>query len=166
MNNWICKGILPTIVFVLTLGVTARADEHACSNATIKGRYGFTMSGPVYFPMGTVQRDGVAMARLDGAGNITLVPFALNNGVPAVTFAQIPGTYSVNADCTGSGHFDFPGQLVKFTISLSKQGTIIHALVYELVQEGLPNPVPAAVHGEGEKFGPLDNDHRDDHDNR
>ena len=43
-------------------------DNDGCSNATLTGDYGFTISGQIFIPNGPViQREGIAMTHFDGA---------------------------------------------------------------------------------------------------
>jgi hypothetical protein len=97
--------------------VCALAQEKTCSNATLKGSYGytgtqFTISPPaIAGPFATVGRQV-----FDGQGNTTAAgTTSVNGNMVKVTFT---GTYNVNADCTGSmtilvspvsitGHYDF-----------------------------------------------------------
>ena len=100
------KRILTSVVFVMTfvsllvLGLVSRVQAHggACSNASIKGTYGFSCEGTVV-GVGPLAVIGVLTA--DGNGNgseVETISFngEISQGVP-FTF-----TYTVNADCTGS----------------------------------------------------------------
>ncbi len=152
MSKLAYKGILAVLVFMLAFGAAAVAEE-GCSDATLNGAYGFRMSGQVFFPNGAIQRDEIGRMQFD-AGRISLSLFSLNNGVVDNPFDTIPGTYTVNSNCTGSAELNFPnGQVVKLKLVLSKRGTIVHALAFALIIPGAPGPVPVAVHGDGEKLG-------------
>jgi hypothetical protein len=68
-----------------------------CTNATIKGIYGFDFNGstggsPIAI-VGTVTNDG--------AGNFSST-YTLSVGGTVTTGAQLAGTYNVNSDCTAS----------------------------------------------------------------
>jgi hypothetical protein len=97
-----------TLAAVAILGFTAivpaRAQEHpACSNATLRGDYAFTITGQILAPApaaGLVS--GVAMTHFDGDGKLTQFDHVLHNGIaPAETWRPGSGPYHVNADCTG-----------------------------------------------------------------
>jgi hypothetical protein len=90
-------------LFVLGTAPTARADEpRACSNASLRGSFGFTSQGalvanlppPVLGPFGEIGRQ-----TFDGRGNTEGAATLSGNGnINRVTFQ---GTYIVNPDCTG-----------------------------------------------------------------
>jgi hypothetical protein len=76
-----------------------------CSNRTLRGDYGFSITGTVFppSPVPSFLIRGVAMTHFDGRGNLTQVDFATRNGVPiASDWRPATGTYEVNADCTGT----------------------------------------------------------------
>jgi hypothetical protein len=109
---------LCSILFALVVLTAAQAQN--CSNATLKGAYGFSIHGETigFFVGTTLTRfasptlvDGVAREVFDGAGHITAVDFIMRNGA-SVIGPTTPvtsngfrsgetGTYSVSSDCTG-----------------------------------------------------------------
>jgi hypothetical protein len=94
-------------LFVLTLALlassTLTADANACSNATIRGTYAFTIHGTIFLPNGaTLLIDGIAKTTFDGAGNLTQVDAVADNGNLTPGWRSGTGTYSVNPDCTGT----------------------------------------------------------------
>ena len=85
----------------LVVGVCdARA---ACSNATLRGNFAFTLTGQILAPppaAGPVS--GIARTEFDGQGTLTQVDHVVHNGVlPAEEWRPATGTYSINSDCTG-----------------------------------------------------------------
>jgi hypothetical protein len=104
------RAITPTLatifVTMLVMGTapTARADEpRACSNASLKGSFGFTSQGallagvppPIVGPFGEIGRQ-----TFDGQGNTDgTATLSANGNIVRVT---IQGTFVVNPDCTGS----------------------------------------------------------------
>jgi hypothetical protein len=70
-----------------------------CSNASIKGQYGIFING--YDSSGLYQH-GVGIIKSNGAGKLTGVETVSDDGT---IYNNVPtkGTYSVAADCTGSG---------------------------------------------------------------
>lgn len=77
-----------------------------CTDATLRGNYGFTFSG---FQLLQGQRGGsrnvpfygAGTGAFDGAGNISAAfNFGLNGKI--TTDAPYTGTYAVNSNCTGS----------------------------------------------------------------
>lgn len=93
-----------------------QAQTAACDAASLKGAYGYRLSGFVYDQQGYTYYLG-AVGRLtgDGAGAITGSQTFSFDGT--ILKQQLTGTYTVNADCTGSltltsektgsMHFDF-----------------------------------------------------------
>lgn len=70
----------------------------SCSNATLRGRYGFERQG---FNPGVGHVGGIGVVTFDGNGNLSGVQtnVAETTGISRNTFT---GTYDVNPDCTGS----------------------------------------------------------------
>ena len=87
-----------SFVSLLVLGLVSRVQARECSNASIKGTYGFSCEGTVV-GLGPLAVIGVLTADGNGKGS-EVETISLNGvisrGVP-FTF-----TYTVNADCTGS----------------------------------------------------------------
>lgn len=70
----------------------------ACSNATLAGNYGFTITGVD----GTGQLSAsVGQLTADGKGNVTGI-FTVSNAGVISTNVALTGTYSVNTNCTGA----------------------------------------------------------------
>jgi hypothetical protein len=86
---------------VVAAGRITKIQRERCSNATLRGVYAFSESGSVHSPGGEVG-DVAAYGRLvfDGRGHDTETSQASFNG--AQNADTQTGTYSVNADCTGS----------------------------------------------------------------
>lgn len=100
--------IKPTIVSLFVyvglpaLAVAANPHSRECSNASLRGAYGF-QTGAIVVPAGT-PRAVLGRWIFDGSGNFTNTLTQNDNG----TIIQVAdaGTYIVNADCTGT---IFPG---------------------------------------------------------
>jgi hypothetical protein len=76
-----------------------------CSNRTLRGDYGFSITGTVFppSPVPSFLVRGVALTRFDGHGNLSQVDFTTRNGVPAGSdWRPATGTYEINLDCTGT----------------------------------------------------------------
>ena len=80
--------------------VWADDDEHECSVATLRGSFGFTFTGTANTPGGPSHRGGVGRFVFDGLGN--LIGTVTSNSDGAVLRRTLVGTYTVEADCTGS----------------------------------------------------------------
>jgi hypothetical protein len=109
-------GILSAAtVALLSLSGAAQAGG-LCSNATLKGPFGFIGHGEI---LGLIGADGavhpyaapsilddIALVTFDGAGNFSRTDFGVIAGLPKggqITFNPVQsGTYTVNSDCTGT----------------------------------------------------------------
>ena len=79
-----------------------------CSNATIRGEHGFTVSGQILGGPVAGPVTGTGLIVFDGKGNLTEVDHIVNNGnPPPLQWRHATGTYAVNADCTGTAELDF-----------------------------------------------------------
>jgi hypothetical protein len=79
-----------------------------CSNRTVRGTYGLTLTGEILGP--GIQLRGVVLQHYDGRGKVTQVDHVLDNGnQPREEWTPGSGTYTVNADCTGSAVITIPG---------------------------------------------------------
>ena len=98
-----------SLLFVLAVVVTTTSPVYAqCSNATLTGSYGFKQQGfglrnskPAklgnMIPFATV-----GVVTFDGAGNASFTLTQVFNSEGGAPFEAIPGTYTVNSDCTGT----------------------------------------------------------------
>jgi len=104
------------ILLVASAGMTPTSHAGQCSFGSSAGGYGFTLSGVVILPTGAVPIAAVGRANLDAAGNVSGTESrSVGGGFADETFT---GTYSVNADCTGTTTLRFyeSGQLVRTSI--------------------------------------------------
>jgi hypothetical protein len=93
------RTIISLVVFasMFVVGTVPNAKAQQCSNASLRGAYGFLDSHTVV-PAGT---PFAALGRwnFDGKGNFTITLTINDNGT--VTHVSDSGPYTVNADCTG-----------------------------------------------------------------
>jgi hypothetical protein len=92
----------------------ADGEGRGCSNATLKGNYGFIITGtsPSGPPPAPLQQIiGVSIAHFDGAGNFTQTD-NLHGSITGFAAPDRPGTgtYSIKEDCTGVEMLFNPGQ--------------------------------------------------------
>src|SRR4051794_11871771 len=94
------KRIISLIVFAGTfaLGAAPHAQARQCSNASLKGAYGF-LDAHVLLPAGK-PFSAIRRWEFDGKGNFTNTLTLNDNGT--VTHASDSGSYTVNDDCTGA----------------------------------------------------------------
>jgi hypothetical protein len=83
--------------------------EKHCSNRTLHGNYGLTIEGLLAIPGPGIQLRGVVLQGYDGDGHITQVDHVVIDGAPpSEAWRPGTGTYSVNADCTGTATINLP----------------------------------------------------------
>jgi hypothetical protein len=153
-----CKGILAAAVAFLTLLAASRAQAAACSNASLKGQYGQTISGQILPGNGVVlPQNGVAMTNFDGNGKFTQVDFVVINGTNQSSKFQTgeAGTYKVNSDCTGSARINYKnGGWIDLELVVVNQGREFRTVVSVLNMGG--NAVPANIGSSGVRVESAD----------
>src|SRR5262245_1517960 len=92
---------LVVLTCILLLGAGSKAQgEHQCSNASLRGAYGFYGFGTVV-PAKT-PRAVIGVFQFDGHGSWTATLTINDNGSLLYPNNTIPAPYIVNADCTGA----------------------------------------------------------------
>ena len=103
-----------SLLFVLAVVVTTTTTSTVyaqCSNATLTGSYAFKQDGFGKHGFGThnsnaggpaVPFASVGAVTFDGAGNASFTLTQVFNSSGGEFFEAIPGTYTVNSDCTGT----------------------------------------------------------------
>lgn len=98
-------------------------EARACSDAALSGTYGFTFDGEILRSDVTrvAEFAGVGVETFDGHGSISSGRIiGTNNGQPFMrTFT---GTYSINADCTGTKTISINGQLSHYALVIVAHG--------------------------------------------
>ena len=83
-KKWLCKGTLVAAVMALALTGATRAQAGTCSNRSLRGHYGFTITGQLgQAPGPLIPLEGLALAHFDGRGHLSQVDFTVVNGVPS-----------------------------------------------------------------------------------
>ncbi len=126
------------LCFLLTLVVvgsqSSMAHASACSNSTIRGSYAFTIHGTLFLPDGsTLVVNGIDKVTFDGNGNLTQIDAVATNGrLDAPGWRPGTGTYSVNADCTGTQSIVVPGLPdLHLQFIVAQSGNTIHQVVID-----------------------------------
>ncbi len=144
MKTLFCKQTAAAAVAFLTLGAATLAHAGSCSNASLKGQYGQTISGQILPAPGVVlPQNGVAMTTFDGKGTFTQKDFVVINGAATSTgFATgETGTYTVNSDCTGNATINYPDRSwINLELVVVKQGREFHTVVSSLSMAGVLQP--------------------------
>jgi hypothetical protein len=164
---------IPGAALLLVLAAAAQAQAPAqnvpnlgCSDLTIKGDWGFKVSGGILNTNGAIAqlRDGVAMTHFDGHGMLVQEDYVMAGGEPMgppTTFhTNESGTYHVNADCTGNATINFPpfpgGAVISIMFVVSNFGQTIHAIVSELIppvsMDPTQTPKLVSIHSDAERL--------------
>jgi hypothetical protein len=149
-----------TAVVLLSLSGTVQAGG-LCSNASLRGPYGFTGHGQILGLYGADNKVhdfaapstlvDVAMVTFDGAGHFSRTDFGMINGMPkggqTAFNSDQSGTYSVNPDCTGTMSIVYSagpvpaGTETDLQMVISDDATLIESVVYKAIAtSGGPTP--------------------------
>jgi hypothetical protein len=144
--NMTCKrlNVLSVVTFALLIMSGAARAAGECSAATLQGTYAFGAHGELLgildaaktlHPLATpVIIDGVAIQRFDGAGHFTRTDFLNTGGLPRAGQTEFnpnqSGTYTVNADCTGTMHIVYDsGAVLDAQIVIADNGRDIKGIL-------------------------------------
>lgn len=124
MKQSIVAVALPVALLFFVGSFQASAqDDQSCSVASLKGAYGFQISGTV---PGVLAIGGVARVVFDGQGNFTQTDDLqiLVNGQAPIVILDRPGsgTYTINEDCTGTETLNAGGQVHHSRLVLVNHG--------------------------------------------
>jgi hypothetical protein len=104
------------LVITMTMAANLCADDgesKKCTDATIKGTYGYTITGARPVPAGSnagqiEQHIGAGVRSYDGQGNFTQVDTTKGSITGVVADVSTSGTYSVKPDCSGVAFVNVP----------------------------------------------------------
>jgi hypothetical protein len=113
--------LISLVTTVLLAGVGFAEDSTHCTNATLHGSYGFSITGSRPNPSNPSQFElvvGTAVTNFDGQGN-----FTQTDNVHGQFFGYIPdragsGTYTLNPDCSGTMWLENDGAPFKLVLSI------------------------------------------------
>lgn len=159
MTRNIARTTLLISVATLYLGLVPGVQAaDICSNATVAGKWGFTLSGTLLFPAPTGPVLGAAVARaiVDAAGNISGTE-ARNVG-GGFANETITGSWSVNSDCTATVTANIYESGILVRTSVLAGVFVDHSSKILAVQESLTLPdgttIPIVITLEGNKLSP------------
>ena len=140
-------GILLAFVTAMFLSAQPAYAAGQCSASTLKGAYSFSAHGellgifdtsvspPVLHSLTTpILIDGVALQNFDGAGSFSRTDFLNTGGSPrggqTAFNSNQHGTYTVNADCTGTMHIVYDsGAVLGVQMVLADNARTIKAII-------------------------------------
>jgi hypothetical protein len=117
MKLKMARTTLGLILFVTLVSFAPSAQARSCSMHGVSGKYGYTISGTIP-TLGAVA--AVGQISLDAEGNVAGAQTASFNG--AIVKETLSGTYTVNADCTGSA-----------TVNVFHSGVLVRTSSFDVV---------------------------------
>lgn len=144
-------ALAAAVLLSLPRDVAAQIDGagRACTNATLRGTYGFLLSGvravPPPFGAGTEMVVAAGVRRYDGNGNFADSSSGLHGQITGITPdpGGAVGTYVVNPDCTGTSTISMPW--LPFPIEQAFVIVDNGRQVKEVVMTPLPNVVSVVL---------------------
>jgi hypothetical protein len=132
-------GMLTAVAACLSMGSAPLAQAQSCSNASLNGAYGQTISGE-FLPAPGISwpQNGVTMTVFDGHGGLTQEDYVVINGSPTGSgFQTETGTYTVNSNCTGTATFQYSdGTQITLQLVVVKHGDEFRTVVSKLTMGG------------------------------
>jgi len=113
-------GVLIIALVALLVSLSPAAVAAKCSNTTVAGSWGLTLTGSLLLPTGSVLGAAVGTLNVDSAGNITGTEARNVGGGFANETAA--GSWTVNPDCTGVA-----------TLNIYASGVLVRTSVLSLV---------------------------------
>ncbi len=175
MTVMIARGVMALSLVLVSSSSCFAADDDGCSNATLRGDYGFTIQGNQPNPDGTTSPvSGIAITRFDGTGKLTQHDFTVTGGTPfpgngnatsGFHFAGgETGKYLVNPDCTGSAEINLnvpapPGLssgVIKLMFIVTSDGRTIHTVVSEITAPFATAPLLNTTRSDASRIGWID----------
>ena len=115
-RNYLRTTLMLVSSVALLLSLSPAAHAAYCSTATVAGTWGFTLSGTLILPSGSVPAAGVGRTVVDINGNFTGTEARnIGGGYADETFT---GSWTINQDCTGTSTLNVyeSGQLVRTSV--------------------------------------------------
>jgi hypothetical protein len=127
-------AIAAVTALALAIAPTAKAQAYkGCSNATLRGTFAYTVTGSLVAapaPLGPYAEVGAQT--FDGNGVTIVAGMSNTNGTAAATSRT--GTYTVNADCTGTFSIDIrPGISSHYFFVIANDGSAYQAVCLDPV---------------------------------
>jgi len=127
-------AIAAVAALALAIAPTAKAQVNkGCNNATLQGTFAYTVTGAFVAapaPLGPYAEAGAQT--FDGNGGTMAVGMSSTNGT--IASATTTGTYSVNADCTGTFSLNIaPGISSHYFFVIANSGSTYQAVCLDPV---------------------------------
>jgi hypothetical protein len=122
-------AIAAIVVLASGMASTAKAADKGCTNASLKGTFSDRDTGWIYPAPNAAPLPfaGVNVDTFDGNGNLTSTGMASVAG--NVMSGTAKGTYTVNADCTGTYTLTGPGLPIHAFFVIDESGTELQIVI-------------------------------------
>jgi len=115
---WQAGLVTPVLLLAAATISRAQSTTQACTNATLAGPYGYSLTGNLIESQSLAPYADVGSWNADGKGNLS--------GTGAESFAgtieqgtSLTGTYNINTDCTGSASITYGNGIGAFHFNLT-----------------------------------------------
>ncbi len=127
-------AIVAVTALALAIAPAAKAQiNKGCNNSTLQGTFAYTVTGSFVAapaPLGLYAEAGAQT--FDGNGNTATTGMSNNNG--SVSASNTAGTYTVNADCTGTFTLQIaPGIASHYFFMIANNGSTYQAVCLDPV---------------------------------
>ena len=156
---------MKTLIAILMLAsACVQAEDHGsgngCSNATLTGDYGFTISGtrPLGPPPAPIEQFvGLAVTNFDGNGGLIQPAGSSHGSISGDSSTDTGfGSYSLNADCTGTMTLTLNGRTPPVSLHIwmvvVDGGKEVHLVVMTPLPNGSPYPPANLTVSNGKKI--------------
>ena len=145
-------GVMVAVaVAALALAGARGAETGGCSDRSLRGDYGVTISGQLgQVSSGLAPLAALALTHFDGKGNLSQKDFSVINGVAtsADFVGDETGTYAVSPDCTGVATINFPdGRQLNLKLAVVDGGREVRIIVASLMDNGMTVLVTTLANG-------------------
>jgi len=143
------SGVATMVASTFQRTLSANEDgRRGCSNRTLRGDYGIMVSGVRALGLGVTESFiGTAIRTYDGRGNFEQVDNSHGTVTGATRDVLSTGTYTVNADCSGTSTLMIPGAPpIDTAFVIVDQGNLVN----DIVMAPQPNLVTAVLRRVGD----------------
>ncbi len=161
---------MKTLIAILILASTCvhaedRGMGNGCSDATLRGDYGFTISGtrPTGPPPAPIEQFvGLAITHFDGNGGLTQPVGSSHGSISGDSPTDTGfGTYSLNANCSGTMTLNLTGRTpavsLRIWMVVVDRGKEVRLVVMTPTPNGTPYPPASLTTSNGKKIGSSNN---------
>jgi hypothetical protein len=135
MLPMIATPLLVVCALLFTVPSARADDDDKCTDRTLRGDYGFASEGLLIGIPGLPTQApfrSLGVAHFNGKGGLTWLEHTVVNGMPLnMDFVPASGTYTVNANCTGTAIVNTPNSPAPLHLFfvIVKEGREVHTVL-------------------------------------